>query len=290
MASGSPISSPMASLHCSTVNGWQRPCSATSMRSAKSVEHVSCVAVSCVNVSWLNWINSRTGKRRTHGISTRSRHRLSRSTHPIALSPHRLNHGASIPAFTCRAQLPPEIVHIHIHNISPGIRGHLPNLAQQLTSAAALTAPHQQKFHQRKFLHRQLHQPTVSDNPAFHSVQLDIAMPQHRIRKLIPPPQQSPAARSQLMETERLQQTIICPQIQTPYPLLYLTPSRQHQHRCLIEPPPQLRQHLGPVLSWQTQIENNQIRAVFNSMHKRRLAIPHPKNIMALQLQSLLQK
>src|SRR5271170_1545477 len=115
-------------------------------------------------------------------------------------------------------------------------------------------------------------------------------MSQHRIRKLLPPPQQRSATRRQFMKTERLQQTIVRPQVQALYSLLNLAPARQHQHRSLIEPAPQLRQHLGAILPRKTQVKHYQIRPLFGSLNQRRLSIPHPGNLMPLYLQSLLQK
>jgi hypothetical protein len=179
---------------------------------------------------------------------------------------------------------------IHIHYIGPRIRRHLPHLAQQLAPAAALPAPQQQKLEQRKLLDRQLHEPAVPHHTALHAIQLNIAVPQHRIGKLIPPPQQRTAACRQFMKAEGLQQAVVRPKVQTLHPLLYLTPPGQHQHGGLIEPPPHLRQHFSPILLRKAQIEHNQVRAMLRSMFQRRLPIAHPGHFVALQLQPLLQK
>src|ERR1700677_2304645 len=236
-------------------------------------------------------LNSRTRTRHTRVILSATRHHLLRATHLVALPAHRLDHAiAGIRVQIARTKFLPQIIHVHIHHIGSSGGRHLPNLSQQLRPAAATAAPHQQKPQQGKLLHGKLHQSPIPRHPALHAIQFHIAMSQHRIGKLLPPPQQRPATRRQFMKAERLQQTIIRSQIQTLHSFLHLAPSSQHQHRSLVEPPVQFRQHLRPVLPRQAQIEHDQIRTMLFRILQRRLAISYPSHIMALKLQSLLKK
>ena len=71
-------------------------------------------------------------------------------------------------------------------------------------------------------------------------------MPQHRIGKVLPPPQQRPAPRRQLMKAERLQQTIIRAQVQA------LAPAPQP--RCAPSAPAPLSRRTRPRISASTSV------------------------------------
>jgi hypothetical protein len=92
------------------------------------------------------------------------------------------------------------------------------------------------------------------------------------------------------MKAEGFQQAIVRTQVQALHSFVHVAPAGQHQHHGVVEPAAHLRQHLRPVFPRKAQVEHNQIRTVLCGMNQRRLTIPNPAHLMALELQSLLQK